>query len=128
MQIIGGYFGAREHYICLYYDTKNLHFYDSLGQTSFNNVHALDKRYIQTRYPEQVIDNRVIEHKVTQQKDGFSCGVFSCINLITIALGFQPEDFEYDANNPNLLRNHLRNTILTKTLSLFPYDAYNIST
>ena len=99
-----------------------LHFYDSLGTTSFTNLHTTFQRYILNRYQNENIE--IIGHPVTVQKDGCSCGVYASAYAVTLALGNDPTFYNY-SHNINEMRRHLAMIIETKQLHVFPGEIWN---
>ena len=117
IQILGGYMNINEHWICIYYDGNQLHFYDSLGNTDFFLLHDTVQDYIIQNYSNDRLD--IVGHKVTHQPDGRSCGVYASAFAITLALGHDPAKYQFSRNAIHM-RNHLAAIAQSKILTLFP--------
>ena len=90
------------HFVCAYYDTKNIKIYDS-----FNNKYLHDKVYeaLQQMYPYYFAANKAVQFTdVQSQCNGIDCGVFSIAFAISLHLGYNPESIEYHASQ---MRPHL---------------------
>ncbi|KAJ8685040.1 hypothetical protein QAD02_020833 [Eretmocerus hayati] len=116
LQIIGGH-DEYKHWICYRYDGDKLLIYDSLNRKV---LHKTVKNYFKHRYP--MLDySKITFVKVTRQPDLNICGVFACGFMTHIVLGQNPSQFCY-CKNSQMMRNHVRDTLVSGELRLFPRD------
>ena len=66
------------HWICMFYNNKTLHIYDSLNN---NDLYAEHKVFLNRLFPNKN-GLRIVFEKVTMQNNNYDCGVFTIASLI----------------------------------------------
>ncbi|XP_044003627.1 uncharacterized protein LOC122849104 isoform X2 [Aphidius gifuensis] len=104
-----------DHWVCSYYDGKNIHIYDSL------NIHILHndyQMYLQRLFPFYSVEqNNVRFPRVHQQQNADDCGVLAIAFGVSLLFRHKPETIEYEYDN---LRKHLLNMFETQIITPFP--------
>lgn len=104
------------HYISIYNNgvDKRIHIYDSLNMMELNEM---QKKFIKNLYPDATPEHYTF-HRVTQQRDGTSCGIHAIANLEIAIRGEDPSDYVLDSEEQ--LRLHLFHAFEVKRLTPFP--------
>ena len=118
VQIIGGNFN--HHWRVLYFDGKNMILYDSYPELTNGKLHERESAYVKLRFPRIKEKNITVKKMLTQQPDGYSCGIFSAAYVESIISGKDPSEINYSTNMSDM-RHHFFNIIESNTSSPFPY-------
>lgn len=117
IQIIGG--NKSGHWRCLYFDGSYLNILDSLYLEDISDMPYEERSYIQKRYPNLTMLNKIRYPFVTFQPDGNSCGVYAAANMVTILLGEKPWEVEHSPYAFSMRMHYLR-IIATEHVTHFP--------
>lgn len=106
------------HWVCSYYDTKNIFIYDSLNAGKLHMHHEL---FLKRLFP--TYDFRkpyAVKFPVVQyQPNGNDCGVFAIAFAVSLLFNIKPEKIKYDCS---LMRSHLIKILETNIIEHFPQD------
>lgn len=90
------------HWVCSYYDTKNIYIYDSLNQ---RNLHEHHKQFLKKLFPTYPFDKRSVKFPIVQQQPNSNdYGVFAIAFAISLLFNIKPEKVKY---HHGLMRSHL---------------------
>lgn len=103
------------HWVCSYYDTKNIYIYDSLN---LKELHIHHKIYLEKLYPFYPFYTKLIRFPTVQlQSNNNDCGVFAIAFAVSILFGLRPDTVLYDQN---LMRQHLTQMFQFNKIEHFP--------
>lgn len=101
IQILHSSFGGG-HWVCSYYDTKDIFIYDSLNKKELHKDHELFWRRLFPNYP---FDTNLVKFPTVQsQLNCDDCGVFAIAFATSLLFNIKPENVRYDCT---LMRPHL---------------------
>ena len=104
------------HFVCVYYDTRNIKIFDSLGS---NYLSPPFLRALQQLYPYNFQEKKVVIFpEVQNQWNEIDCAVFSIANATSLLFGKNPEMIEYDRK---AMRPHLIQIFRTGIVTPFPH-------
>lgn len=111
------------HWICSYYDTKNIFIYDSLNS---KRLHEREKQFLTKLFPTyDFITYSVQFPTVQQQPNAIDCGVFAIAFAVSLLFNIKPDKVRYDLN---LMRPHLIKMFESNVIEHFPQDLiYDVS-
>lgn len=107
------------HWVCCYYNTKQIIIYDSLNS---KKLHADHDIYIKKLFPFHNFENEPIQFPTVQgQPNGYDCGVFAIAFAVSILYELRPETIRY---KHSFMRQHLIDMFQSNTIDHFPQDAH----
>lgn len=105
------------HWVCCYYDTRNIFIYDSLNQKKLHKHH---EQFLRRLFPTYRFDKKPVKFPVVQnQPNGSDCGVFAIAFAISLLFRIKPENVKY---NHTLMRSHLTKIFESNIIEHFPQD------
>ncbi|XP_067213884.1 serine/threonine-protein kinase 10-like [Linepithema humile] len=111
---------STQHWICSYYDRKNLFIYDSLNKKELHSDH---EKFLRQLFPTYPFNERPVKFPTVQkQPNGNDCGVFAIAFAISLLFNIKPEKVRYDHS---LMRSHLINIFESNMIEHFPQDLNN---
>jgi len=104
------------HWVCSYYDRKNIFVYDSLNTKKLHKHHEeFLKRLFPYNFEKYSIKFPIVQH----QPNSNDCGVFAIAFAISLLFNIKPEKVKY---NHSLMRSHLIKIFETNIIEHFPQD------
>ena len=101
------------HWICIYYRNSTIHVFDSLNKLTLDMNHKI---FLNRMFPNKN-NIRIIFETVSQQINGYDCGVFAIAFATSLAFNICPCTLKY---NILQLRAHLCNMLRAGRLLQFP--------
>ena len=105
------------HWVCSYYDTKNICIYDSSNKRKLHKHH---EQFLRRLFPFYPFDKKSIIFPTVQQQPNCSdCGVFAIAFAISLLYNIKPEKVRYDVS---LMRSHLIKIFESNVIEHFLQD------
>ncbi|KYN08276.1 hypothetical protein ALC62_00741 [Cyphomyrmex costatus] len=109
------------HWVCSYYDRKNIFIYDSLNIKRLHEHHELFLKRLFLTYD---FNKNPIKFPTVQHQLNYSdCGVFAIAFAILLLFNIQPDKVKYEQK---LMRSHLIKILETNVIEHFPQDPQNV--
>lgn len=110
------------HWICMYYNNKTIHIYDSLNARCLQNEHKI---FINRLFPNNS-DLKITFETVQSQNNTYDCGIFAIAFVVSILFNICPCSLSFDIFQ---MRPHLLKIFETRNIEMFPIQqnyAYEI--
>jgi len=106
------------HWICSYYDTKNIFIYNSIKSKKLHKHHKI---FLNRLHPYiNLLDAQSVQFPMVQQQtNAVDCGVFAIAFAVTLSYGLKPENITY---NETKMRPHLLNMLKRSRIEHFPQN------
>jgi len=109
------------HWICSYYDRKNIFIYDSLNNKTLHKDH---KQFLEKLFPTYNFQKNPVKFPIVQYQPNYSdCGVFAIAFATSLLFNIKPEKVKYEHK---LMRSHLIKILETNVIEHFPQDSQNV--
>ncbi|KYM98806.1 hypothetical protein ALC62_10474 [Cyphomyrmex costatus] len=106
------------HWVCSFYDIKNIYIYDSLNNKS---LHVQHKQFLERLFPTYDFEKNPVKFPIMQHQPNYSdCGVFAIAFAISLLFNIKPEKVNYEHK---LMRSHLLKIFETNIVEHFPQDS-----
>lgn len=120
--LFSGYYRIKnkeiDHYTSFYFDTKTIHFYDSLNRGVLSSGENIVLNALFPKFTPEIQFHHV------EYQQNFDSGVYAAANLVTKLLGSQPSCVQFDIKN---MRSILRNILLHKEIFSFCLNVGSMS-
>ncbi|XP_036140365.1 uncharacterized protein LOC118644830 [Monomorium pharaonis] len=108
---------SSSHWVCSYYDRKNIFIYDSLNNKILHKDH---EQFLKRLFPTYDFEKCSVKFPtVQQQPNGNDCGVFAIAFAISLLYNIKPDKVRYDHS---LMRPHLLKILESNVIEHFPQD------
>lgn len=105
------------HWVCCYYDTKNIFIYDLLNNKKLHEHH---KQFLRRLFPFYSFDKQPVKFPTVQQQLNISdCDVFAIAFAISLLFNIKPVKVEYDYS---LMPSYLIKIFESNMIEHFPQD------
>jgi len=105
------------HWVCSYYNTKNIFIYDSLNTKKLHKHH---EEFLKRLFPTYDFEKYSVKFPTVQhQSNGNDCGVYAIAFAISLLFNIKPEKVKY---NHSLMRSHLIKILESNVIEHFPQD------
>jgi len=105
------------HWVCSYYDKKNIFIYDSLNNKTLHKHH---EQFLKRLFPTYDFDKNPIKFPTVQCQPNYSdCGVFAIAFATSLLFNIKPDKVKYEHK---LMRSHLIKILETNIIEHFPQD------
>jgi len=105
------------HWVCSYYDTKNIFIYDSLNNKKLHRHH---EQFLRKLFPTYNFEKKPVQFPTVQyQPNGNDCCVFAIAFAISLLFNIKPEKVKY---NHSLMHLHLIKIFESNIIEHFPQD------
>src|SRR5580765_4860906 len=108
---------STSHWVCSYYDTKNIFIYDLLNNKKLHRHH---EQFLRKLFPTYNFEKNPVQFPTVQnQANCNDCGVFAIAFAISLLFNIKPEKVRY---NHSLMRSHLLKIFESNVIEHFPQD------
>jgi len=105
------------HWVCSYYDRRNIFIYDSLNNKTLHKHH---EQFLKKLFPTfDFVKNPVKFPIVQRQPNCNDCGVFAIAFATSLLFNIKPDKVKYEHK---LMRSHLIQILETNVIEHFPQD------
>jgi len=105
------------HWVCSYYDRKNIFIYDSLNNKTLHKHH---EQFLKRLFPTYDFDKNVVKFPTVQHQPNCNdCGVFAIAFATSLLFNIEPNKVKYEHK---LMRSHLIKIFETNVIEHFPQD------
>jgi len=106
------------HWVCSYYNRKNIFIYDSLNSKKLHKHH---EQFLKRLFPTYDFKKYPVKFPTVQhQPNGSDCGVFTIAFAISLLFNIKAEKVKYDYS---LMRTHLIKIFESNVIEHFPQDS-----
>lgn len=106
------------HWVCRFYDMKNIFIYDSLNNKRMHKHHEIFLKRLFSTYP---FDTCPVQFPTVQhQPNSNDSGVYAITFAISLLYNIKPENIKY---NHSLMRSHFLKIFEINTIEHFPQDS-----
>jgi len=105
------------HWVCSYYDKKNIFIYDSLNNKTLHKHH---EQFLKRLFPTYDFDKNPVKFPTVQRQPNYSdCGVFAIAFATSLLFNIKPDKVKYEHK---LMRSHLIKILETNIIEHFPQN------
>jgi len=110
------------HWVCSYYDRKNIFIYDSLNNKTLHKHH---EQFLKRLFPTYNFEKSPVQFPTVQHQPNYSdCGVFAIAFAISLLFNIKPDKVKYEHK---LMRSHLLKILETNVIEHFPQNPQYIA-
>jgi len=105
------------HWVCSYYDRKNIFIYDSLNNKTMHKHH---EQFLKRLFPTYEFEKNPVKFPNVQLQPNFNdCGVFAIAFATSLLFNIKPDKVKYEHK---LMRSHLIQMLETNIINHFPQN------